>query len=52
MPINLILLYVTYAFPLATELGLETDFPEKRKIKRKRMVSELVEDKSHSLISD
>ncbi|XP_022177474.1 zinc finger MYM-type protein 1-like [Myzus persicae] len=43
--------YVEVAKHIAVELDLETDFPEKRKTKKKRMVSELAEDEGHSINS-
>ena len=43
--------YVEVAKNIAIELNLDTDFPEKRKIKKKRMVSELAEDEGHSISS-
>jgi len=44
--------YVEVAKNIAIELDLETDFPEKRKTKKKRMVSELAEDEGHSINSE
>lgn len=43
--------YVEVSKNIAIELNLDTDFPEKRKTKKKRMVSELAEDKGHSINS-